>query len=171
VLAAIGPKAATVTGLVLLAAGVAWLALIDPDGSHAVGVLPAFLVAALPQRCPNGAVAGDGRAERREALRRGVRSGMLVREDGLLALRLLWGFPLFGAGQGTAEEQDSALLTALAGQPVRRRHRAGTPGGGDRRDPDATLGQTLPACRRRAGRRHHCIGCGQALAALFRRRS
>jgi EmrB/QacA subfamily drug resistance transporter len=47
VLAAIGPKAATVTGLVLLAAGMAWLALIEPDGSYAVDVLPASLVAAL----------------------------------------------------------------------------------------------------------------------------
>lgn len=47
VLAAIGPKAATVTGLALLTAGMAWLALIDPDGSYAVDVLPASLVAAL----------------------------------------------------------------------------------------------------------------------------
>lgn len=47
VLAAIGPKAATVTGLALLAAGMAWLALIDPDGSYAVDILPASLVAAL----------------------------------------------------------------------------------------------------------------------------
>lgn len=47
VLAAVGPKAATVTGLVLLTAGLAWLALIDPDGSYAVDVLPASLVAAL----------------------------------------------------------------------------------------------------------------------------
>lgn len=47
VLAAVGPKAATVTGLLLLAAGLAWLALIDPDGSYAVDVLPASLVAAL----------------------------------------------------------------------------------------------------------------------------
>ena len=47
VLAAIGPKAATVTGLALLAAGMAWLALIDPDGSYAVDVLPASRVAAL----------------------------------------------------------------------------------------------------------------------------
>lgn len=47
VLATVGPKAATVSGLVLLAAGLAWLALIDPDGSYAVDVLPASLVAAL----------------------------------------------------------------------------------------------------------------------------
>ena len=47
VLAAVGPKASTVTGLVLLAAGLGWLALIDPDGSYAVDVLPASLVAAL----------------------------------------------------------------------------------------------------------------------------
>lgn len=47
VLAAIGPKAATVTGMVLLAAGMAWLALIDADGSYAVDVLPASLLAAL----------------------------------------------------------------------------------------------------------------------------
>lgn len=47
VLATIGPKAATVAGLALLAAGLAWLALIDPDGSYAVDVLPASLVAAL----------------------------------------------------------------------------------------------------------------------------
>ncbi|KAA1426781.1 MFS transporter [Nocardioides antri] len=47
VLAAIGPKSAAVTGLVLLTAGMAWLALIDPDGSYAVDVLPASLVAAL----------------------------------------------------------------------------------------------------------------------------
>lgn len=47
VLAAVGVRAATVTGLVLLAAGMAWLAMIDPDGSYAVDVLPASLVAAL----------------------------------------------------------------------------------------------------------------------------
>lgn len=47
VLAAVGPKAATVAGLALLTAGLAWLALIDPDGSYAVDVLPASLVAAL----------------------------------------------------------------------------------------------------------------------------
>ncbi|QFY07821.1 MFS transporter [Nonomuraea phyllanthi] len=42
-----GPKATTVTGLVLLAAGMAWLSLISPHGSFAVDVLPAGLVAAL----------------------------------------------------------------------------------------------------------------------------
>jgi len=47
VLAAVGPKAATVTGMTLLAAGMGWLALIDPAGSYAVDVLPASLVAAL----------------------------------------------------------------------------------------------------------------------------
>lgn len=46
-LAAIGPKAATVTGMSLLAAGLLWLALIDADGSYAVDVLPASLLAAL----------------------------------------------------------------------------------------------------------------------------
>ncbi|MEO3799810.1 MFS transporter [Nonomuraea sp. B10E8] len=43
----IGPKATTVTGLVLLTAGMAWLSLISPDGSFAADVLPASLVAAL----------------------------------------------------------------------------------------------------------------------------
>jgi EmrB/QacA subfamily drug resistance transporter len=47
VIGAVGPKAATVTGLVLLAAGMGWLALVDPDGSFAVDVLPASLLAAL----------------------------------------------------------------------------------------------------------------------------
>lgn len=47
VLAAIGPKAATVTGMSLLAVGLLWLALIDADGSYAVDVLPASLLAAL----------------------------------------------------------------------------------------------------------------------------
>jgi EmrB/QacA subfamily drug resistance transporter len=47
VLAAIGPKAATVTGMALLTAGMGWLALIDADGSYAVDVLPASLLAAL----------------------------------------------------------------------------------------------------------------------------
>ncbi|MEV0234618.1 MFS transporter [Nonomuraea sp. NPDC050786] len=42
-----GPKATTVTGLVLLAAGMAWLSLISPQGSFAADVLPASLVAAL----------------------------------------------------------------------------------------------------------------------------
>ncbi|MEO3798170.1 MFS transporter [Nonomuraea sp. B10E15] len=42
-----GPKATTVTGLVLLTAGMAWLSLISPDGSFAADVLPASLVAAL----------------------------------------------------------------------------------------------------------------------------
>ncbi|MGP3934076.1 MFS transporter [Nonomuraea sp. KM88] len=42
-----GPNATTVTGLVLLTAGMAWLSLISPDGSFAADVLPASLVAAL----------------------------------------------------------------------------------------------------------------------------
>ncbi|MGR6915554.1 MFS transporter [[Actinomadura] parvosata] len=42
-----GPKTTTVTGLVLLTAGMAWLSLISPDGSFAADVLPASLVAAL----------------------------------------------------------------------------------------------------------------------------
>jgi MFS family permease len=45
-IAAFGPKNVTVAGLVLLAAGLAWLSLIDPAGSFAVDVLPASLVAA-----------------------------------------------------------------------------------------------------------------------------
>lgn len=50
VLAAVGPKSATASGLVLLAAGMGWLSFIDPPsagGSYAVDVLPASLVAAL----------------------------------------------------------------------------------------------------------------------------
>ncbi len=47
VLAAAGVRTTTVTGLVLLAAGMAWLAMVDADGSYAVDVLPASLVAAL----------------------------------------------------------------------------------------------------------------------------
>jgi EmrB/QacA subfamily drug resistance transporter len=42
-----GPKAMTVTGLLVLAIGMGWLALIRPQGSFAVDVLPASLVAAL----------------------------------------------------------------------------------------------------------------------------
>ncbi|MDF5754583.1 MFS transporter [Spongiactinospora sp. TRM90649] len=42
-----GPKATTVTGLLLLTAGMTWLSFISPDGSFAVDVLPASLVAAL----------------------------------------------------------------------------------------------------------------------------
>jgi MFS family permease len=42
-----GPKALTVTGLVLLAAGMAWLAFVRPDGTFWVDVLPASIVAAL----------------------------------------------------------------------------------------------------------------------------
>ncbi|MGW3350907.1 MFS transporter, partial [Nonomuraea rubra] len=42
-----GPKTTTVTGLLLLTAGMAWLSLISPDGSFAADVLPASLVAAL----------------------------------------------------------------------------------------------------------------------------
>lgn len=47
VLAVVGPKATTVSGLTLLALGMGWLALIDPDGSYVADVLPASLVAAL----------------------------------------------------------------------------------------------------------------------------
>ncbi|HEX8628691.1 MAG TPA: MFS transporter [Catenuloplanes sp.] len=42
-----GPKPMVVTGLAVLAAGLGWLALIRPDGSFLVDVLPASLVAAL----------------------------------------------------------------------------------------------------------------------------
>ncbi|WP_248581776.1 MFS transporter [Nocardioides sp. InS609-2] len=42
-----GPKTATVAGLVILAAGMGWLARVRPDGSFATDVLPASLVAAL----------------------------------------------------------------------------------------------------------------------------
>jgi MFS family permease len=47
VIAAIGPKNASVTGLVILALGMGWLAFVDSDGSYASDVLPASLVAAL----------------------------------------------------------------------------------------------------------------------------
>lgn len=47
VIARTGPVRATVTGLVLLAVGMGWLALIDADGSFVTDVLPASLVAAL----------------------------------------------------------------------------------------------------------------------------
>lgn len=46
-MARFGPKAMTVTGLLLLAAGMAWLSLVRPDGTFVVDVLPASLVAAL----------------------------------------------------------------------------------------------------------------------------
>ncbi|MFB4318400.1 MFS transporter [Actinomadura sp. 21ATH] len=42
-----GPKAVTVAGLALLAAGMGWLSLVRPDGSFLVDVLPASLLAAL----------------------------------------------------------------------------------------------------------------------------
>ncbi|MFB4266120.1 MFS transporter [Nonomuraea sp. GTA35] len=42
-----GPKPTTVTGLLLLTAGMAWLSLISPDGSFTTDVLPASLLAAL----------------------------------------------------------------------------------------------------------------------------
>ncbi|MFI6327691.1 MFS transporter [Micromonospora chersina] len=42
-----GPKPMVVTGLVVLAVGLGWLALVRPDGSFTVDVLPASLVAAL----------------------------------------------------------------------------------------------------------------------------
>ncbi|GAA2443681.1 MFS transporter [Actinomadura vinacea] len=42
-----GPKAVTVTGLLVLAAGMGWLSLVRPGGDFWVDVLPASLVAAL----------------------------------------------------------------------------------------------------------------------------
>ncbi|MFG3341036.1 MFS transporter [Glycomyces sp. NPDC048151] len=42
-----GPKAMIATGLVLLAAGLGWLSFVRPEGTFAVDVLPASLVAAL----------------------------------------------------------------------------------------------------------------------------
>jgi hypothetical protein len=47
VIAAVGVRASAATGLLLLAAGLAWLSRVRPDGSFAVDVLPASLVAAL----------------------------------------------------------------------------------------------------------------------------
>lgn len=47
VIAAAGPARTTVAGLLLLAGGMGWLAFVDSDGSYAVDVLPASLVAAL----------------------------------------------------------------------------------------------------------------------------
>ena len=46
-IARFGPKTMTVTGLAVLAAGMAWLAFVRPDGNFWVDVLPASLVAAL----------------------------------------------------------------------------------------------------------------------------
>jgi EmrB/QacA subfamily drug resistance transporter len=46
-IARFGPKTMTVTGLAVLAAGMAWLAFVRPDGSFWVDVLPASLVASL----------------------------------------------------------------------------------------------------------------------------
>lgn len=47
VIARLGIKASAVSGMLLLAAGMGWLALVRPDGSFVVDVLPASLVAAL----------------------------------------------------------------------------------------------------------------------------
>ena len=47
VMTALGPKASIVAGLLALAAGLLWLAQVDPNGSYVVDVLPASLVAAL----------------------------------------------------------------------------------------------------------------------------
>ncbi len=46
-IARFGPKTMTVTGLTLLAGGMAWLAFVRPEGSFWVDVLPASVVAAL----------------------------------------------------------------------------------------------------------------------------
>ncbi|MFG1659973.1 DHA2 family efflux MFS transporter permease subunit [Micromonospora chersina] len=46
-IARFGPKPMVVTGLVVLAVGLGWLALVRPDGTFTVDVLPASLVAAL----------------------------------------------------------------------------------------------------------------------------
>ncbi|TYC23382.1 MFS transporter [Micromonospora sp. MP36] len=46
-IARFGPSRMVVTGLAVLAVGLGWLALVRPDGSFAVDVLPASLVAAL----------------------------------------------------------------------------------------------------------------------------
>ncbi|MGW9195248.1 MFS transporter [Micromonospora chersina] len=46
-IARFGPKPMVVTGLAVLAAGLGWLALVRPDGTFTVDVLPASLVAAL----------------------------------------------------------------------------------------------------------------------------
>ena len=46
-MAAFGPKAMVVAGMLLLAAGLGWLSFVRPDGSFWVDVLPASLVAAL----------------------------------------------------------------------------------------------------------------------------
>lgn len=46
-IARFGPKPMVVTGLAVLAIGLGWLSLVRPDGSFAVDVLPASLVAAL----------------------------------------------------------------------------------------------------------------------------
>ena len=46
-IARFGPKALTVAGLAILAAGMGWLSLVRPDGSFLIDVLPASLVAAL----------------------------------------------------------------------------------------------------------------------------
>ncbi|MFG3299691.1 MFS transporter [Micromonospora chersina] len=46
-IARFGPKPMVVTGLAILAVGLGWLALVRPDGTFAVDVLPASLVAAL----------------------------------------------------------------------------------------------------------------------------
>jgi EmrB/QacA subfamily drug resistance transporter len=47
VIATIGVRASAVTGLLLLAVGMGWLSRVSPEGSFAVDVLPASLVAAL----------------------------------------------------------------------------------------------------------------------------
>ncbi|MBW0099808.1 MFS transporter [Pseudonocardia sp. KRD-184] len=46
-IARFGPRTLTVSGLAVLAAGMAWLAMVRPDGSFPVDVLPASIVAAL----------------------------------------------------------------------------------------------------------------------------
>ena len=46
-IARFGPKTMTITGLTLLAVGMAWLAFVRPEGSFWVDVLPASIVVAL----------------------------------------------------------------------------------------------------------------------------
>ena len=45
-IARFGPKTMTVAGLATLAVGLVWLSFVDPDGSFAIDILPASLVAA-----------------------------------------------------------------------------------------------------------------------------
>ena len=183
-IARFGPKAMTVSGLATLAAGLLWLSFVRPDGTFAVDVLPASLVAAAGMAMafiPSLGTALSSAAPEEGGLAAGIvnTSYQVGSALGLAAMTavaaahtgagpagLTDGFSAGLLGAAAIALAGAAAASALLREPSRRRttHRR-TPVQSSRRLPDDRLRDAQARHRHPAG-----PGLGAGLSVCGRRR-